>query len=302
MRLILFGAGASYGSEHVSPYCPPLGKDLFDKLAENYPDSWGRLPPGISRSKFVPNFELGMKDLWDYPWHGTAILMRCMADYFSRFRALEGNTYARLLEHLESRGALEGTYFSTLNYECVPEYAARRYGFEKIDYFAEEPTTGRKITVWKIHGSCNFLPQDPSMLASTVSLNPSLVIWDGNINVVDPSQVAPFVASSALYPAMAVFMEGKPIHGNPTPVRQLQSWWREAVLNAETIGMIGVNPNPADTHIWQPLAGTRARLAVIGNQEAYQNWVGESRRSGPTEIVGGRFAADLDKFGEIFSR
>ena len=31
--VILFGAGASYGSGHVLPQAPPLGAELYDALA-----------------------------------------------------------------------------------------------------------------------------------------------------------------------------------------------------------------------------------------------------------------------------
>ena len=39
--VILFGAGASYGAGHVLPQVPPLGPNLYDALAAQYPDKWG---------------------------------------------------------------------------------------------------------------------------------------------------------------------------------------------------------------------------------------------------------------------
>src|SRR5439155_6316345 len=105
MQVILFGAGASYGSEKARPHCPPLGVGLFDDLQGQYPDAWGALPEAI-REKFALNFEPAMKEIWEDAQYDAATLMRCMADYFAQFKPLDGNTYHRLLEHLSARGAL----------------------------------------------------------------------------------------------------------------------------------------------------------------------------------------------------
>lgn len=263
MKVILFGAGASYGSEHVRPYCPPLGEALFDDLRKLYPQAWGALPEDL-RPKFVPNFEPGMGHLWDNDPHNVPLLLRCMACYFARFRPLERNAYTRLLDHLGARGALDGTYFSSLNYDCLFEYAARDFDLT-IDYFASNASDLRVLTAWKIHGSCNFLPTDVSAAASLVSYAASGVVVDGGIEAVDAAKVGPFVAQSAFYPAMAVYMEGKPIHSCPSVIKELQSKWANAVVSAETVGLVGVRPNPQDPHIWEPLANTRARIRQSGS-------------------------------------
>ena len=299
MRLILFGAGASYGCELASPYCPPLGAQLFDDLQKQYPNFWGKLPDSWG-PKFTPNFEPGMKELWDSTSHDAPVFMRCMADYFARFRPLPGSAYHRLLEHLNAQGALRGTYFSTLNYDCLLEYAGRQSDL-RVEYFSPDPTSRGALTVWKIHGSCNFLPASVSGSASGISYAASAVKWDGNIRIVDASQVGPFVAESAFYPAMAVFMEGKPVHSHQSQIKQLQSWWADAVLRADIVGIIGVRPNEADAHVWQPFAKTDAELVVIGNRDDYEEWAGARRAGKSTRVVGNRFARDLPAFVEAFS-
>jgi len=299
--VILFGAGASYGSQQVLPGCPPLGAQLFDQLQRSYPNAWGKIPPKM-RSDFVPYFELGMKKVWDSGSHDGVVLLRCMADFFAQFRADHGNAYARLLEHLEYAGILHGTHFSSLNYDCVLETAARDFGFARIDYGSEEPTRTGMFSVWKIHGSCNFLPTVVSGRADAISYGPNAVKWDGgDVRIVDPSQVRHFVAQSAFYPAMAVFMEGKPVHSSPSVVRKLQEWWKEAVAVAPVIGIIGVNPNPADVHIWKPLAETAGRIVVIGDTSSYEKWTNTNRGSERTEIVGERFADSLHEFRRAFA-
>ncbi len=299
MRLILLGAGASHGCERASPYCPPLAKRLFDDLQQQYPNAWGKLPKSYRRN-FVPNFERGMKELWDSGSHDTSALLRCMADYFARFRPLSRSAYHRLMEHLDAHGALCGTYLSTLNYDCLLEYAGREFR-GTIQYFSADPTDLDALAVWKIHGSCNFLPASVSGAASGISYSASGVSWEGDLNIVDASQVGPFVARSAFYPAMAIFMEGKPVNSHQSQIKQLQSMWADAVLHADAVGVIGVRPNEADTHIWQPLADTDAELVVIGNRNEYDEWAKARRPGKRTHIVGDRFARDLTAFAETFS-
>ena len=76
-RIILFGAGASYGAGHMLPKAPPLGKDLYKELTRYYPPSWGSLPEEIKTS-FETGFEQGMQVLWDKYSSNIALLMRHM--------------------------------------------------------------------------------------------------------------------------------------------------------------------------------------------------------------------------------
>lgn len=300
-RVLLFGAGASYGAAGVQPQAPPLGTGLFDELRKGYPDAWGTIPDS-DRPKFMPNFELGMKELWDSNSHATPVLMRCIADYFARFRSGGSGTYERLLQGLEDEGVLGDTFFSTLNYECILETAARNHGFARIEYFREAPTDDEAFTIWKIHGSCNFLPASVSGGAGVVSFSGAAVKWDGEIKIVDPSQVGRFVASSAFYPAMAVFMEGKPVHSHQSVVATTQTWWTTAISEAECIGVIGVHPNVADQHLWDPLASTDGKVVILGDVGANTEWAESHRNGRDTQVIGDRFDRDLNRFLEAFSR
>ena len=299
-RVLLLGAGASYGATGVLPHSPPLGAGLFDELRKAYPNAWGTIPES-DRPKFVPNFELGMKELWDSNSHATPVLMRCIADYFARFRSDGSGTYERLLQGLEDEGALGDTFFSTLNYECVLETAARNHGFSRVEFFREAPTDDEALTVWKIHGSCNFLPASVAGGAGAVSFSGAAVKWDGEMKIVDPSQVGPFVANSAFYPAMAVFMEGKPVHSHQSAIATTQSWWAKAVSEAECVGVIGVHPNVADEHLWAPLADADGKLVILGDVDASEQWAASYRNGRETQVVGDRFDRDLAQFVEDFS-
>lgn len=72
-------------------------------------------------------------------------------------------------------------------------------------------------------------------------------------------------------------------------------------MQVDKVGLIGVKPNVSDSHIWEALALTDATIVAIGNNEAYEEWAREHRRSKPTHVAGDRFARDLGRFGDLFT-
>jgi len=56
-NIILFGAGASYGSDNIGT--PPLVNNLFNELTKFNPQGWGRLSNNYSFD-FQNDFEQGM--------------------------------------------------------------------------------------------------------------------------------------------------------------------------------------------------------------------------------------------------
>ena len=64
---------------------------------------------------------------------------------------------------------------------------------------------------------------------------------------------------------------------------------------ANPMGVIaGVRPWPDDTHIWRPLAATKAPLLFVGNAAEVGAWAGASRL-GSTEVIGSRVNECYDK-------
>jgi hypothetical protein len=61
-NLILFGAGASFGSDDPS-LVPPLGQNLFDALCKFNPRGWGAVEMESAR-QFRTDFEKAMKELF----------------------------------------------------------------------------------------------------------------------------------------------------------------------------------------------------------------------------------------------
>jgi len=77
-----------------------------------------------------------------------------MAEYFVEFRpADDSNLYLRFVRN--ARPIIREIHFSTLNYDLLFVDALSVNGLS-VDYFEK---SSDKVPFWKLHGSCNFLPQ-----------------------------------------------------------------------------------------------------------------------------------------------
>ena len=149
--LILFGAGASNGSGGILDP-PPLGRDLFTRLSNQFPNSWGKLSEKY-RSKFSENFEKGMEMFYNEVDDYTQYL-KDMTIFFSKFKIdyFKENLYwiliSKYIHPLESTELM----LSTINYDCLIELAALQFN-PNITYWGKN----KGIKILKIHGSCNFI-------------------------------------------------------------------------------------------------------------------------------------------------
>jgi hypothetical protein len=155
MNAILFGAGASYGSELDTKTCPPVMDKLFTSLAHSFPDVWGKLPAPYPQ-QFTDNFEEAMAKLGedtrdplartaahDYrpvPADLTAPLQRAMAEYFLQFAPSPGSLYVRLAYRILRKGWLGALI--TLNYERLLEQALAIAPVPSVCILTGDNTTG----------------------------------------------------------------------------------------------------------------------------------------------------------------
>jgi hypothetical protein len=285
--IFLFGAGASYGAGSVLPEKPPLGFQLYSILEHVYPGTWGALPQNIKDGfRNSNNFEIGMKLVYEQFGGYIPILMRDMAIYFIQFRPYNKATlYCRLIEDIQKIGLVNRCLFSTLNYECLLEYSLLEHGLP-ISYFDDANLL--TIPVWKLHGSCNMFSQ--SIQASQGVFYSTGVTWDGNVQAfLDPNKVIQHcLVETGLAPVMSLYMEGKILNVSPSVIKQLQQAWADRVSHANVLFLIGINPNVQDSHIWEPLAKSKAILYFIGDEKALENWK-EARRAGFTEFLSDKF-------------
>ena len=292
--VFLFGAGASHGAGNILPESPPLGFQLYAELARVHPGSWGRLPAEIRRA-LQSNFEDGMQLIYDRMSLVIPELMRQMAVYFVQFRPASGRTlYCSLIDALTRYGLLDRVLFSTLNYDCVLELSMLGRGI-RFNYF-EAADSNPGVPVWKLHGSCN-------MFATGVEATPGVqytagATFEGGLRAsLEVNEIMETcLVKTALAPAMALYMRGKPLNISPGVIRSLQARWKEAVSRSTAIFCVGVNPYPDDVHIWQPMAESAANLHFIGGKALFEAWLAQFR-AGRGEFIDDRFASGFEILG-----
>src|SRR5208282_5526014 len=139
----LLGAGASLGAGHTLPTRPPLGNELYDALAREYPGTWG--PESIIGCKYADQLSANIEETFAneicrwYPALHVLEWYRDMARFFAKF-SLDGtgqDLYTRLLEFLKSTDMLLAATFASLNYDCLLELAAVGLG-SNVNYFARD--------------------------------------------------------------------------------------------------------------------------------------------------------------------
>jgi hypothetical protein len=121
VRVVLFGAGASFGSDVSGT--PPLGPDLFLALTQSSPE-WASLPAPWP-ARFKSDFEGAMAALIQAGIF-AALQWSMAAYFFKQFRVSDASVYLRLLRELV--GTDQNIAFVTLNYETLLFQAAPKVG------------------------------------------------------------------------------------------------------------------------------------------------------------------------------
>jgi hypothetical protein len=287
VNAILFGAGASFGVGDIAPERPPLGNQLFTELAHCFRGSWGSLPTEVTEL-FAENFEKGMALLWEKFSPSVPTLMQHMAIYFVQFRPRSpGSTlYCRLVHAIESAGARERVLLSTLNYECLLEHSIWHMNVP-VNY-GEFPNS-EGITVWKLHGACNLLPAGIATsrgVSFTSGVNFGTTIRPAK----DLNEVIEFcLGDNSLPPVMCLFMPGKPIQVSAGSISDTQAAWREKVMTANRVAVVGVFPNAEDTHVWDTLANIPGELIYVGKAAPFEKWRTEFRPDKPATLLAEQF-------------
>ena len=251
--VILFGAGASYGAGHVQPQAPPLGADLYDALATQYPSEWGsesdlgkkwaaQLREDFERTMFeevlpkVPSLSL-------IEWH------RSVATFFAKY-GLDGSgrdNYSLLLSEFRTRDLLGGVTLGTLNYDCLLEQAMLKLGLP-ADYMLDNLPPKGSIPLAKIHGSCNFITPD------LVSMRPYMT--NANASSIECSFTALpaydlearlrerfSTHEPAFFPVLGLYSPDKPSIVAPTKLQSLRNILSKRIMRAAAIVLIGLKPS-----------------------------------------------------------
>ncbi len=273
-RVVLLGAGASFGSVDASPSVPPLGDRLFDALASR--NGLAASLPGDLKTKFRTNFETGMAAFYEYSDGDVMRFQRELAHYMAEFVPGPSNAYVRLIREL---GTTRCT-LCTLNYDLLIELSASHLGHNTAYTAAPSPGLLRLL---KPHGSCNFWPHMPG-----VTIRNSTFKRSGRADIQAPIRplsrdetITKCVTEDSVAPAIAMYAEGKPVKISPDYVEEQQRMWSQAVTAASRVCVAGARIHPPDLHIWTPLSMTKAEVfyfGLTGDRESFGTWKEASKK------------------------
>ena len=148
MLSLIFGAGASYGSEAKGVPTPPQGDYLFGEL-EKLNGAFPGLPEEIKHEFREKGFEQGMLIV---PNDSSIInpLQKELALYLSAFKPSENNVYVKLFRMLGD--LINEIHLMTLNYDLLIEQSLAISGVKYVRYGVYEG----EVSLLKVHGSSNF--------------------------------------------------------------------------------------------------------------------------------------------------
>lgn len=260
--IILTGAGASYGCGDTKPYNPPLGSQLYSRLEQFAPEIMSQLSPIVDRHD-AEDFESVMHRIWTSNKVNPVVLNALIATYFAQFAPSTGNTYIEMFKIMKSKD-VQLTY-STLNYDCIAELAASQVGY-KINYSSKE--SDDKLSVLKLHGSCNFLLGGVTGPLGAVGVPAMDQVVDGPIEAVQPHLVGTLVRNRPFGPCMSFYMKNKPTPVGKATVTEIQEAWKSKILDSHSVIIIGLSVNLEDSHIWGAFSRTNAKVGFVGSNQA----------------------------------
>ncbi len=293
--LILFGAGASFGSEPFG--MPPLGTELFDSLRQFNPDGWGRIGEPYA-SAFRADFENGMVSLSNSNQFALPVLQRAMAAFFFRYLPTTKNLYFELAKRIRTKSWLGA--LATLNYERLLEISLMNVGIQPIVNMGS--ASAGRIEYCLPHGCCHLFCESVQGMASAVSFSGMNVTTNGPVVAVsNPDQFWSRINNDAFPPVMSYFEPQKRTTSGANLISEQRRRWDQLCASATTIAIIGVHPRSHDSHIWAPLHSSKAQIVYCGGAAgaaAFEEWRTSSGRSVSDKIFSGYFADEFENICE----
>jgi len=290
-NLILFGAGASFGSDTFST--PPLGCQLFSELARFNPPGWGNVPDELIEI-FEEDFERGMAKVPEFNAHWMPVLQRAMAAYFFNFVPSTSNLYYQLATRIS--GASWDGACATLNYERLLELSLRGAAVRPV--VGCEPNDSSQVELILPHGCCHIFCDAVQGNARGVSFSGVGITTNGRVSVVaNPAQFQARINSDAFPPVMSYFEPGKRTNTGASFIAGQRQRWNELARSATAIAIVGVGVRSEDSHIWQPVSESEATIIYCSGGDGaalYRDWAEQEGKLSSSLILEGFFADEFD--------
>lgn len=259
--LMLFGAGASYGSEpDPSINTPPLGVNLFSRLAA-LGGFTSRIPEEIAMV-FKRDFEEGMALFNEKMSVNLQEFHRELSLYLASFCPSPDSRYIRFLQKFGNRNII----VSSLNYDMMLEEAASHIGL-RVQYGLERNYGSLRIL--KPHGSLNFWPDIPFENFRNIKISgPNSIAISAPVRPLDrQSSILRCQEDDSFSPAISMYAKGKRVPVCPEFVSQQQAMFEQACRRASRILLVGVRVMPEDQHVWRPLEKSAAEIVYFGSNQ-----------------------------------
>jgi hypothetical protein len=288
-NLIVFGAGASFGSDTLGT--PPLSNKLIDLLIPFNPDGWGRLSNEFIES-FRDDFEQTMVQLSRQHPHSLPPLQRAMAAFFYQFHPGPNNLYRKLA--LKIRESSWRGILVSLNYERLLELSLISEGISPI--CGRSCSNPMEIEICLPHGCCHIFCDSVRASANMVSFMGASVSTNGPVSVIsNPADFYSRIRGDAFPPVMSYFEPQKRTTSGMNFIEAQRRHYREVIMSSEKIAIIGLKVRSHDSHIWDPLAETSAELIYCDpNVEEFLMWCREQRPHLLSHTLPGNFNSNFD--------
>jgi len=295
-NVILFGAGASFGSESNMP---PLGSRLFTELVSFDSNYWGNVPNKY-KAIFDLDFEEGMNRLFQDKPHIVPDLQRAKAIFFTRFKPTESNLYFKLAKRLLHTP--KQLTFATLNYDLLLQFSFK-IANKKLALFKKD---SNGIELILPHGSCNLFCNSVYANPNGVFFDPLLVKVNGDINdielITDFNELSLKICSNSIPPIMSYFEKEKRSTAGEEYLMESRERLSYLISNSDQIIIIGVKIREHDKHIWNPIKQSKAKLVYCSGQEErqeFESFTNKYRSSKENLFINGFWA---EKFEEVFNQ
>lgn len=298
--VVLFGAGASFGSSGILPVPPPLGADLYGVLARAFPKTWGGVSGELKR-EFETHFEIGMGELWSmYPLGASELkpgapsphrLMQDMARLFLSYNLGPGedDLYSKFLIRLSRVSKLSVTCMATLNYEHLLKQAMIKVRLAP--------------RVLRPHGGCQFWMKRGGRIfaAANKAIGQGMHAVSSRIRILVPNAVHMLLnkAHQVQYPCMANYVESKVTQMGQRYLVRVQDRFKRRVLSCKKVVLVGVRPWPSDKHVWDGIFETNATILYVGSRKDFRELQDNRRVNRRCVFVAERFEDVVDKLIEM---
>ncbi len=295
-NLILFGAGASFGSDSIST--PPLGTVLFHDLAKFNPSGWGAMQDEF-RELFEDDFEKGMKIFASKNPFKLTELQKEMAAYFFNYQPRDTNLYYRLASDLKRNP--KDIVFSSLNYETLLRNSFRKMGYDLVFNKLSE----NQIELNLPHGCCNLFCDSVKAIKGSVKMDGLNVKINGGEHFIDSeAEFINRITHDEVPPVMSYFEPSKVTMAGEQFLLQQRARYKQLIDKAEHIIVIGVKIREHDSHIWDPIKNTKGKFIYCSGPnetDQFNSWVQTYRSSCNNILLSGFWDEKYEKIFELLA-